>query len=54
VTSLAASKRGEAYGVAWLRPVEAAESSACRYENAIGLTSILDRRQFFLVIIFRM
>jgi len=41
VTSSAASRRGEACGV--LRPAAAAESSARGRDNAVGLTSILNK-----------
>jgi len=47
VTSPAARLRGEACGVARPMPATAAECSACGSDiNAVGPTSILDRRQF--------
>ena len=48
--SSVASWRGEACGVAWPRPAAAAASSACGRGNAVGLTSIFDRRQLFQVL----
>jgi len=37
--------------VAWPRPVAAAEFSACGRGNAVGLTSILGRGQFLVLIL---
>ena len=47
VVSCALARRGVRRATA--SPASAAESSACGCDNAVGLTSILDRRQLFLV-----